>query len=227
MNPYKILGIAENASLEEAKSAYKKLAKLYHPDINKDPSASNKFAEISNAYDTICKGPPEPKFHYANSDINIDIDTIFKNFRTAPQVIRKVPVYLTLKQAHEGADVAITLNSQVYNFSIPAGVTERTELLFNLPNTSEKCKISIKIIPSANIDLDGRNVIRSCRIPASEFLELNNIEVENHVGKKFNITLKKNTDTQSLLRIPNAGLYDSNNNSYGDLIVKLVVFKDK
>ncbi|MCK4670782.1 MAG: molecular chaperone DnaJ [Nanoarchaeota archaeon] len=46
---YKILGVSKDASKEEIKKAYKKLAKRYHPDINKEPSAEEKFKEINEA----------------------------------------------------------------------------------------------------------------------------------------------------------------------------------
>jgi molecular chaperone DnaJ len=46
---YKILGVEKNASKEEIKSAYKKLAKRYHPDVNKDAGATEKFKEINEA----------------------------------------------------------------------------------------------------------------------------------------------------------------------------------
>ncbi len=46
---YKILGVGKNATKEEIKKAYKQLAKKYHPDINKDDDASDKFKEINEA----------------------------------------------------------------------------------------------------------------------------------------------------------------------------------
>ena len=51
---YKILEVEEDASEEEIKLAYRKLAKKYHPDLNKtDPKAKERFIELHEAYDTL------------------------------------------------------------------------------------------------------------------------------------------------------------------------------
>lgn len=50
---YEVLGVSKSASKDEIKSAYRKLAKQYHPDINKSPDAPKKFEEIQEAYDIL------------------------------------------------------------------------------------------------------------------------------------------------------------------------------
>lgn len=50
---YQILGVDKNSSADEIKKAYRQLAKKYHPDINKDPEAEERFKEIADAYEVI------------------------------------------------------------------------------------------------------------------------------------------------------------------------------
>ena len=47
---YEVLGVDKNASDEDIKRAFRKLAKKYHPDVNKEPGAEEKFKEIGEAY---------------------------------------------------------------------------------------------------------------------------------------------------------------------------------
>lgn len=47
---YEVLGVPRNASTEEIKAAFRKLARQYHPDVNKDADAEEKFKEINEAY---------------------------------------------------------------------------------------------------------------------------------------------------------------------------------
>ncbi|NVY97044.1 molecular chaperone DnaJ [Lactobacillus sp. DCY120] len=56
MDPYETLGLDRNASEAEIKKAYRQLSKKYHPDLNKNPGAEEKFKEVNDAYD-ILKDP--------------------------------------------------------------------------------------------------------------------------------------------------------------------------
>lgn len=50
---YKILGVSKTASEQEIKSAYRKLAKKYHPDVNKQPGAEQKYKDVNEAYEVL------------------------------------------------------------------------------------------------------------------------------------------------------------------------------
>ncbi|KAH7421332.1 hypothetical protein KP509_13G051400 [Ceratopteris richardii] len=50
---YSVLGVSKSASKADIKSAYRKLARQYHPDVNKEADAETKFKAISNAYEVL------------------------------------------------------------------------------------------------------------------------------------------------------------------------------
>ncbi|ELW68603.1 DnaJ like protein subfamily C member 16 [Tupaia chinensis] len=52
-DPYRVLGVSRTASQADIKKAYKKLAREWHPDKNKDPGAEDKFIQISKAYEIL------------------------------------------------------------------------------------------------------------------------------------------------------------------------------
>ena len=70
-DPYDVLGIAKTASADEVKKAFRKLAKKYHPDQNKnDPKAKEKFAEANTAYEIV--GDAEKRSQFDRGEIGPD-----------------------------------------------------------------------------------------------------------------------------------------------------------
>jgi molecular chaperone DnaJ len=59
---YEVLGIPKTASQEEIKQAFRKLARQFHPDVNKDHDAEDKFKEINEAYSVV--SDPEKRSRY-------------------------------------------------------------------------------------------------------------------------------------------------------------------
>ena len=57
-----ILGVSRDADADTLKRAYRKLARQYHPDVNKEPGAEDKFKEIGKAYEALAD--PETRARY-------------------------------------------------------------------------------------------------------------------------------------------------------------------
>jgi molecular chaperone DnaJ len=136
---YKTLGVDRKASQEEIKKAYRKLARQYHPDTNKEDGAEERFKQISEAYDVL--GDPEKRKRYdrggsvfgsgqnpfgggtaggANADFGSFSDILSGIFNTTAGRQRTKPVAergrdlettvsLSFQQAIEGAQVPVSV----------------------------------------------------------------------------------------------------------------------
>jgi len=66
---YETLGVSPDASADEIKKAYRKLARKYHPDINKSPEAEEKFKEINAAYEILSDPEKRAKYDQFGDDM--------------------------------------------------------------------------------------------------------------------------------------------------------------
>src|SRR5438105_4630093 len=68
-DPYQVLGVARDASAPDIKKAYRRLAKVLHPDRNKsDPKAAQKFAELNQAYEIVGDEKQRKRFDQGEID---------------------------------------------------------------------------------------------------------------------------------------------------------------
>jgi DnaJ-class molecular chaperone len=78
-DPYAVLGVAKTASASEIKSAFRKLAKKYHPDANKDdPKTQERFSEISRAYEIV--GDETKRKQFDRGEIDAEGRETFQGF---------------------------------------------------------------------------------------------------------------------------------------------------
>src|SRR5258707_10495693 len=71
---YEILGVPRSASQDEIQQAYRRLARTYHPDVNSDPAAEDRFKDISQAYAVL--SDPQTRRRY---------DAFGPDFRQVPE----------------------------------------------------------------------------------------------------------------------------------------------
>ena len=151
---YKILGVASTATEDEIKVAYRKLARKYHPDLNKEKGAEDKFKELQEAY-TVLKDTekraeydnPQPAFNHGFNQqhdfgqgqySNVDPDFFESLFRgakgrqqeySAPGDDLHSQISISLEEAFNGGVKHIHIpdsqgNAQTLKVNIPAGVKD-------------------------------------------------------------------------------------------------------
>ncbi|WP_375659111.1 DnaJ C-terminal domain-containing protein [Bartonella sp. MR30HLJHH] len=87
-DPYTILGVARTAKSQEIKSAFRRLAKKYHPDHNKDDTkAKEKFAEINQAYEII--GDKDKKAQFDRGEIDMEGKPLYQAYGTGENFSNK------------------------------------------------------------------------------------------------------------------------------------------
>jgi molecular chaperone DnaJ len=133
---YEVLGVPRNASAEEIRGAFRKLARQYHPDVSQEPNAEERFKEINEAYAVLSepdKRAAYDRFGHAGvqnaggvPDLTVDFADLFEEFfggfggfgRTASRRARNAPrrgadlqynVDLTFEESIFGVDREIEI----------------------------------------------------------------------------------------------------------------------
>lgn len=127
-NFYDILGVSSDASTEEIKKAFRRLARDSHPDANPDdPTAEARFREIAEAYEVL--SDPERRHRYDRGD-TIDLSDLFASFGGFDDLIRSVfgdsGLFSTpTRQPNRGRDVLVP--AQITLAQAAFGATQELE----------------------------------------------------------------------------------------------------
>ena len=119
---YEVLGVSQNATTEEIKKAYRKLARQLHPDINPDEQAQERFKAVTHAYEVLSDEQERAKYD-RGGDQGVGLGDIFETFFGGGQRGPKsraqrgqdalLRVDLDLKEAIFGASKTMTITTAV------------------------------------------------------------------------------------------------------------------
>jgi curved DNA-binding protein len=148
---YETLGVSENSSADEIKKAYRKLARKYHPDVNKDESAIDKFKEINAAYEVLSDKKKKDEYDMygdqmfggqnfhdfaQNQGGNVDLDELLKNIfgggggfgrggfggSTTADLDQRTSITVPFVVSINGGKHNITIHNESFDIKIPAGI---------------------------------------------------------------------------------------------------------
>src|ERR1700721_2442861 len=142
-DPYDVLGVSKTASEAEIKSAFRKLAKKYHPDQSKEPKAKERFAEVGSAYEIL--GDDKKRKAFDRGEIDAEGKPRAPNFEgfgfgaqpgagpgrtpAGGQAARGKDIGVTVAVplttiAHGGSTRVILPTGKTLDVAVPAGIEE-------------------------------------------------------------------------------------------------------
>jgi DnaJ-class molecular chaperone len=215
-NPHAILGIKKNASMDEIKQAYKRLASKFHPDRIQDQfkaEAEEQFKIIKNAYEHIVHG-----------------QTLFSN-------THHLTLEITIPEAYKGFLHTFSYGGKEYEVKLVKGVRDfqRRMVLTSVDGTAKlTVELSVSVRDSMfsfrenyNTIANSGDLITEFKIDVLDIILGCVIKVPNLQGKNTLIRVPEGFKTDQYLKVAGQGTFGWNpitnkiNNRLGDLYVKL------
>lgn len=236
---YSILGINSESTREEIRSAYKKLAKLHHPDRGGDTA---KFQEIQNAYSVLNNPETRQQYDLRNQsgilygdygDLHSRFDDIIisRHTRTRLSAV-KIPLWIDLEDIAAKSPKVISIKtgdfsherSQYVEIEIPEAVEDgssfRYTKLIKTSGGERDLVVTFKINPSNRWQRDGLDITTAIDIKIWDLITGTPVTVNTIKGNKMKLTIPAGTQPNTVMRLAEHGLEDCDNKR-GDMYVKL------
>lgn len=243
-NYYEILEISVNATTVEIKTAYRKLARKFHPDINKTSEAVNKFKEITTAYETLSNPTEREKYNILNG-IFYDEN---KNTKTSPNQAQEEykksseknknysrekeqkPTNKDSKNKIKKNDFNIIKFFKYINLKLKK---QKKEKELKKPQKGQNITTEVTISPEEVITGSKRiiNILTTQTCPkcfGHKFINGGKCSECNGSGeiskrKKITVTIPKGIRDNAKLRLKNEGGHGKNGGANGDLYIKVKI----
>ncbi len=231
-NYYEILEVNVDADYDEIKSAYRKLARKYHPDINKSPDAIAIFKEISTAYETLYDKDKRNKYDILNGIFKTDT----KNNNTSSQKaqeeyadsVRKNNIPNDTKPTTNKKSKEFFLFKTIKFFAAKLKKHQKTKQ-FHKPQKGENINAEISITPEEVLTGSKRIInirtTKTCpQCKGHKFKNGNKCSKCEGKGtitetKKITVTIPKGIKDGAKLRLKGEGACGKNGGSNGDVYI--------
>tara|TARA_A100001035_G_C27710324_1_gene466819 strand:+ start:87 stop:875 length:789 start_codon:yes stop_codon:yes gene_type:complete len=243
IDPYSTLGVSKNATDAEIKSAYRRLAKQWHPDAGGDET---KFANVNNAYNLIKDAEHRQNFekqkfgpsnfqqsqspfghHFGNFE---DIfSQMFGQQMHRPQQKPQTNIVLnvSVEDVYNGETKNINVSyrnaSKPITVTIPKGIKSGDEVMYqNMSPNGGDLVVKFVINETPDLYTNAHNVIKTLPIGIVEAMVGTEKVITTLDKKQIKLHIKSGTQSGTKLRIPESGL-PRKNLPNGDLIIEIKV----
>lgn len=243
MDYYAVLGIDRNATPDEIKKAYRKLASQHHPDKGGDTS---KFQQIQEAY-AVLSDPnkkaqydnPQPQgfpggfnVHVQGFDINDIFGQIFNQPGRGPygpgrqhKQLYRTHINVTLQDSYFGGNTTLRLQTntetKTVNITIPKGIDTGNQLRYEYLIENAILLVDFVIQADLKYDRKGNDLVSVHSISVLDLIVGTSFEFETLAGKKVTVFVKPRTQPNMQLRLPGHGMPIKDTGYYGDQLILL------
>jgi DnaJ-class molecular chaperone len=245
MDYYNTLGVSRDASPDEIKQAYRKLASVHHPDKGGDTA---KFQEIQQAYETLSN--PNKKQEYDMPQHNmggfgfpgggftfhqggINIDEIFGHMfgagfgqRQPQHPTYKTVIHITLEEVLNGGEKVMQFQThtgnQVVKIDIPQGIDNGQQLRYDNLIKDTVLIVEFRVHNHSVYERRGLDLYSTVHVSVLDLIVGSTLDFVTLSGKRFDVTVKPQTQPNATLRISGQGL--TKNYQTGDQYILLKPF---
>jgi DnaJ-class molecular chaperone len=238
MDHYNTLGVNRNATPDDIKKAYRKLASQHHPDKGGD---TVKFQEIQTAYDVLSDvnkrqqyDNPQPQgfpngFHFNFGAHPNDIFGQFNEIlRQRHQPLLRTRIEISLLESYHGVSkqLRIQTNNGLHpvNINVPKGINNNQQIRYENIIPNHTLIVDFVVLPDLKYDRKGNDLHSNHSIDMLELIIGTTFNFITISGKTLNVPIKPMTQPFFQLRLANQGMPILNTNNYGDQIILLKPF---
>ena len=224
---YAVLGLDRRCTLAQVRSAYRLLAKRYHPDVNALSSeAATRFREVTAAYETLCD--PARRRAY---DRELESREEIPPPRRAAKVERSVrqDVRLRIEEFLKGTELEVLVRdpsnaagAEVYPLTVPPGTAPGTQLRIPriAPFEGGFVHVRLRALPGARFQVKGSDLRYDLRIQARRAEQGGPEWLQGISGSKICVQIPRGAGRGEIIRILGEGLPKSRGGR-GDLLVRI------